>query len=173
MNLRTVFSRKNAVAFTAVMALTGTIFSCQSSEKKGSESQKEAQTETAETETKAAPKKASEENSTVTTVYYFHTTMRCRSCNLIEEFTKKSLKENFPEQIKSGRLVIKTINIDKEENKHFVKDYKLHTKSVIVSDTKGDEEKRWKNLDQVWMLLRDQNKFNEYIRTEVGNYLKG
>ncbi|MFW6245013.1 MAG: nitrophenyl compound nitroreductase subunit ArsF family protein [Fibrobacterota bacterium] len=151
-----------------LFALTAVFTVCQSSEASSGEKSTpatEASTQKASTKEKVGDK--------VITVYYFHTTKRCHSCNLIEEFTKKAVEENFAEQIKNGRVVVKAVNIDKEENKHFIKDYKLYTKSVIVSEGSEGKELRWKNLDQVWMLLRDQNKFGEYIETEIGNYLKG
>lgn len=176
MSIRAIINKKNAVAFLSVIALTGVFVSCQASEKQDSKKTQPAKTTAAESEPKASEQKVSEKSTNenaVVTVYYFHTTMRCHSCNLIEEFTKKAVQENFAEQIKSGRVVVKAVNIDEEQNKHFVKDYKLYTKSVIVSEGSDGKELRWKNLDQVWMLLRDQNKFGEYIRTEVGNYLKG
>ncbi len=176
MNLGSIFNKKKAVAFFAVIALTGVVVSCQSSEKQGSKKPQPTKAATADTVSKATAQNVSDKSTnenTVTTIYYFYTTMRCRSCVLIEEYTKAAVEKNFTQQIKDGRILIKTLNIDEEQNKHFIQDYKLYTKSVIVSDGRDGKELRWKNLEQVWMLLKDQNKFEDYIKTEVESYLKG
>jgi hypothetical protein len=104
-------------------------------------------------------------------VYYFMTSARCFSCHYIEEKTRAAINETFAEQLKSGRLVIKTINIEVSPNEHFVNDYKLYTKSVILSDTKSGKEVNWKNLDKVWQLIGNDQGFKEYIVKEVKTVL--
>jgi hypothetical protein len=37
----------------------------------------------------------------------------------------------------------------------------------------NDEPKEWKNLEQVWSLVRDEGKFKEYVEREAQNYLEG
>ena len=100
-------------------------------------------------------------------VYYFHTNFRCRSCTMIENLTKQAVNTGFTDQLKTGRIEIKVINIEEPENEHYVQDYKLYTKSVILSDRTDGKEQNWKNLDKVWTLLGDENKFIDYIQTEV------
>jgi hypothetical protein len=104
-------------------------------------------------------------------VYYFRTTYRCPSCHYIEETTQATLKESFAEQLKSGRIVFKMLNVEESGNEHFTDDYKLYTKSVVLSDRKGAKETRWKNLDQVWQLIHNDDGFREYIKKEVNAYL--
>lgn len=106
-------------------------------------------------------------------VYYFCTNFRCGSCKYIEQNTEAALKEAFAGELASGRIVFKMLNIEEDTNKHFVDDYKLATKSVVVSELKGGTQTRWKNLEQVWQLLRDDKKFHEYIIKEVNAYLAG
>ncbi len=62
-----------------------------------------------------------------------------------------------------------SVDVDREENKHYIGDFQLYSKSVIVADYDGekpDKEKllRWKNLEDVWKLLRDKPKFLKYIQ---------
>lgn len=104
-------------------------------------------------------------------VYYFHTTFRCPSCNYIEQTTEAAIKETFADELASGRMVFKSINIEEKGNEHFAKDYTLYTKSVIVSDMVNGEQTRWKNLEKVWQLIRKDDDFRAYIITEVKAYL--
>ncbi len=107
-----------------------------------------------------------------TIVYYFMTTYRCRSCNFIENTTKAAIEQNFADQIKNGSMVFKTINVDENQNKHFVNKYGLYTKTVVVSSVKNGEELKWKNLDQIWNLIGQDESFKVYIANEIKAFLK-
>lgn len=64
------------------------------------------------------------------------------------------------------------INIDKPENKHFVKVYQLYTRSLLISYTENGKQTRWKNLEKVWQLLRNKAAFMKYVQEEVRAYLE-
>jgi hypothetical protein len=59
-----------------------------------------------------------------------------------------------------------------EENKHFINDYKLVTKSIIVSINDNGKEVKWKNLPYIWTTIKKKAKFEEYILKEIQEYLK-
>jgi len=105
--------------------------------------------------------------------YYFITNVRCSSCMSIERLTGEAIKDNFVGEIDSGRLQFRVLNIDKPGNYHFVKDYKLYTKAVILSEIRDGKELRWKNLDRVWMLLRNEGKFKKYVQDETSAFMDG
>ena len=103
--------------------------------------------------------------------YYFHGNVRCVSCKKIEAYTDEAIHNGFAGQLDGGQLEWRVVNIDEPENKHFIEDYQLYTKSVILSDMVDGKEARWKNLDKVWKLLGDKDAFMAYINEEVGAYL--
>ena len=104
-------------------------------------------------------------------VYYFHGKFRCGTCKRIEQLTKEAVTESFANEIGTGLVEMKVINVDEKENRHFSKDYQLFTRSVVVSDIVNGKEKQWKNLRKVWELVRNEEAFKEYIRTEIKAYL--
>ena len=104
-------------------------------------------------------------------VYYFLTNVRCSSCYKIEQYTKEAVEKYFNDELKSGMLVFKPINIEKKENQHFIKDYQLYSKAVVISMVNGGREIKYKNLTKVWQYLRDKQKFYDYIKTETSKYL--
>jgi len=105
-------------------------------------------------------------------VYYLHTTTRCPSCMKIESYTAAAVTgARFSEALAKKRLVFKVLNTDEPEHAHFVKEYALVTKSVVVSEVVKGKEVRWKNLDKVWDLLGDEAAFRAYIETEVAAFL--
>ncbi len=105
-------------------------------------------------------------------VTYFHATARCASCLNIEDLTNATMTMRFAGPIAEKRIVWRLVNVDEPEHAHFVKDYGLFTKSVVVSEVKAGKEVRWKNLEQVWPLLRDPEGFQAYVEREVRAWLE-
>ena len=104
-------------------------------------------------------------------VYYFHGNVRCPSCRKIEQYTKEAVEQYFNDELKSSKLIFKLINIEEKENKHFVKDYQLYTKSVVLSLVTDGKEVKYSNLTNIWNYLRNKQKFYDYIKDEVTEYL--
>ena len=103
-------------------------------------------------------------------VYYFHGKFRCHTCKRIEQLTRKAVREFFEDEMGTGEVKLKIINVEEKENRHFTKNYKLFTRSVVISDIVNGKEKQWKNLQKVWELIYDEKAFKEYIRSEVKAY---
>lgn len=105
-------------------------------------------------------------------VYYFHTNFRCASCHKIEEYTADTINTNFTDSLNSGKLKYQIINVEEKGNEHFVKDYRLYTKSVVLSLVMEGREIKSKNLDKVWQYLGNKDKFMEYVKNETESLLK-
>ncbi|MDD4556526.1 MAG: nitrophenyl compound nitroreductase subunit ArsF family protein [Alphaproteobacteria bacterium] len=98
-------------------------------------------------------------------VYYFHSNVRCVTCNKMEAFTKEAVEANFKD---NKNIVFKAVNTDEPANKHFLKDYSLYTKSVVLADEQGN----WKNLDKIWSLVRNEADFKAYIVDGINDFTK-
>jgi hypothetical protein len=103
--------------------------------------------------------------------YYFHTTQRCASCRAIEAYSREAIEIAFAEELEAGRIVWTPVNIDVKGNEHFVKDYALYTKSLVLVDEKRGKPARWKHLEKVWQYLGDKPKFLRYVQDETRAYL--
>jgi hypothetical protein len=104
-------------------------------------------------------------------VYYFHGSYRCRTCKQIERLTKEAVFGFFDDELNKGLIEFKVINIEEPNNKHFVKNYRLFTKSVVVSDIVKGKENQWKILQKVWELVYNEEAFKGYVRNEIKAYL--
>lgn len=104
-------------------------------------------------------------------VYYFMTTTRCPSCYKIENYTYSCIVDKFSEELSSGKMEWKMVNVDEKENAHFIKDYELFTKSVVLSKQVDGKEVKWVKLDKVWNLLNDQKEFYDYIESEIKKFM--
>jgi hypothetical protein len=106
-------------------------------------------------------------------VYYFRTTGRCHSCIQMEKMTKETIEQDFAKEVKSGLVEFRSVDVETPQNKHYIKDYSLYTKSVIISEVKNGKEVRWKNLDQIWRKLGREYEFRLYITQEVRTFMQG
>ncbi len=104
--------------------------------------------------------------------YYFHGNFRCFNCYRIEQYSKEAIEQYFKDELDSGKLVFKIINIEEKGNEHFIKDYQLYTKSLIISLVKNGKEVKFDNLVKVWEFLGNKQKFYDYVKDEITQYLK-
>lgn len=105
--------------------------------------------------------------------YYFRTDVRCPSCIKIESWTDKAITTNFADELEDGSLVWETINTDEPGNEHYIEDYELYTKQVILAEFEHGKLLRYNDLAKVWDLLGDQEVFGEYIVSEVERFMAG
>ncbi len=103
--------------------------------------------------------------------YYFHSTRRCVSCRKLEAYSREAIETGFAEALESGELELLILNTDETEYKHFLDDYQLYTKSLVLSKIEDGEETEWKNLDKAWRLLGNKKGFIKYVQTEVQTFL--
>jgi frataxin-like iron-binding protein CyaY len=107
----------------------------------------------------------------MTRLTYFSSDVRCYTCVRIEEITRRTVERHFAPEIANGRVAFQVINLDRPGNAHYVRDYRLISKTVIVSDHAAGEEVRWENLQQVWIKQRDEREFETYLIDAVRRHL--
>lgn len=106
-------------------------------------------------------------------VYYFHGSSRCPVCHRLEKYSKEAVETNFKDALASGKLEFKVVNIDDKGNEHFVNDYQLYTKSLVISLTENGKELKSKNLTRIWDYAGNKQKFFDYVTNEINGFLKG
>ncbi|RKY30472.1 MAG: hypothetical protein DRP74_07015 [Candidatus Omnitrophota bacterium] len=104
--------------------------------------------------------------------YYFHGSFRCFTCTNMEKYSREAIEANFKDDLASGRLEFKAINVEERGNEHFVEDYKLYTKSLILSLIKDGKEVKSKNLDKIWQFARNKQKSIDYVNGEINAFMK-
>jgi len=105
-------------------------------------------------------------------VYYFHGNLRCSTCRTIEAYSEEAIKEGFADELASGRLDWRVVNTDEPDNKHFVQDFELVTRSLVLVEYRDDKVSRHENLQQVWQLVRDKERFLDYVRASTREFLR-
>jgi hypothetical protein len=117
------------------------------------------------------PTEVKSQNSKVI-AYYFHGNFRCTTCRNIEEYSHDAIQEYFAKEIGNGSLEFRPVNVEEPGNKHFIQDYQLVTKSLVLSLVSDGRETKSKNLADVWKLVRDKEKFFQYVKDEIEKFLK-
>ena len=105
-------------------------------------------------------------------VYYFHGDVRCPTCHKLESYAKQALETYFSRELAAGRILWQVVNVDRAENSHFVEDYKLVTKAVILSQETNGKETRSQNLDQIWQKVGDKDEYLQYIKDSIHKFLE-
>ena len=110
--------------------------------------------------------------STQVIAYYFYGSFRCPTCHNLERYAKEAIENNFKSQLDKKVLVFKAVNVEEKGNEHFVNDYQLYTKSLVLSLVENGKELKYKNLEKIWEYVRNKEKYTNYIKSEVDAFLK-
>ncbi len=105
-------------------------------------------------------------------VYYFHGSMRCMTCRRIEAYAREAVESTFGEELAAGRIVWREVDVEAPGNGHFVTDFELSTRSVVVARYRDGECKDWKRLDEIWQLVGNKDAFLGLVRAETGAMLE-
>lgn len=120
----------------------------------------------------AAPVRAGETEAVSTyTVTYFFSEPRCKTCRTIETLTAETVRDTFKAELDTGKLQWKMVDTDKKENRHYITDFKLFTKSVVVAEIRNGEVQRFQVLQKVWELVHSPEKFRAYVSDSVRTFM--
>jgi hypothetical protein len=127
----------------------------------------------AKAEAKAAsprvPKKA---ERPVVIARYCHGQARCSNCIKIEQYSREAIETGLRKALDSGRLRFEVVNVEEPANRHYVQDYGLYTKSLVLIAEAGGKEVRHKVLNGVWDHLSDKAAFMTYVKSETESFLR-
>ena len=90
----------------------------------------------------------------------------------MESYSLETVTKYFKKEIESGKVNFKAIDLEEKNNEHYVNDYKLYTKTLIISVTKNGKEIQYKNLDKIWEYARNKEKFTNYVKNSINESLK-
>jgi hypothetical protein len=105
-------------------------------------------------------------------VYYFHGHKRCFTCRSIEAYAAEAIETGFPEEFRSGQLVWNVVNVEEPGNEHYMEDYELTNKTVVLVEIRNGEETRWEQLNKVWQLALDKPAFVEYVQASTRDFME-
>ncbi|PIS14348.1 hypothetical protein COT64_03120 [Candidatus Shapirobacteria bacterium CG09_land_8_20_14_0_10_39_12] len=103
-------------------------------------------------------------------VVHFHATQQCWSCLTVGEYALKTIKEKFPEEYKSGKIVFRDINGELPANRDIVVKYQAGGSSLFVNAIKAGKDHIKEDID-VWRLVTDESQFINYFQNKLNKLL--
>jgi hypothetical protein len=99
---------------------------------------------------------------------YFHRTDRCVSCNNAEQYARDTLNTYFPDEVKSGKLSIQSIDYQKDTE--MAKKYNVNVQGLKLVEYRGGQE-TVKDVSEIWAYVRDKNAYMSYLRDVLNKEL--
>ncbi len=105
--------------------------------------------------------------------YYFHRTLRCHTCVMMEELVRGVLERDFANQLENGQLLWGAFDYELPENKDLVKAYGVGDgPALILSRCESGKECDWRELAQVWEMTADSTRLIAHIHKQVSRFLE-
>ncbi len=129
--------------------------------------------------TEASPRQATVDMTKVSNhansgvvVTYFSSNVRCASCLKLEKLSQETIHTRFAKELALKHVQFQVLNMDLPENQHFITDYALVSKTVVVAEYKDGKVQRWVNLQDVWLKLSNPTEFDAYLTHAIAAYLR-
>lgn len=106
--------------------------------------------------------------------YYLIGPKRCDTCRQLEAWTREAVEKNFATELKDGKMEFRIINTDEPQNAHWVKDFDMSFKTVVISQMKAGKVERWERFDDVWKYVKEnQAAYDAYLTDGINEFMKG
>ena len=103
-------------------------------------------------------------------VFHFNATQQCWSCITVGEYALKTIKEKFPEEFASGKIVYKDIDGELKENQEIVVKYQARGSSLFVNAIRDDKDDIAEDTT-VWRLVNSESQFISYFEGKLNTLL--
>jgi hypothetical protein len=103
-------------------------------------------------------------------IYYFYFTPRCKECYSLERSVKKILNEQYADQVKSGRIVFKMMDLTRPdpESKKIIQQLKVRRQLLLLIH--GDITQNL-TKDAFRYVDKQNNKFREMMQNAIDQCL--
>ncbi|MHB8895878.1 MAG: aromatic aminobenezylarsenical efflux permease ArsG family transporter [Candidatus Geothermincolia bacterium] len=105
-------------------------------------------------------------------VLYFHPRFRCVSCNNVERFAREVTRDEFAKEMKDGKLVFKSLEIEDPKNKELVRELGVTGSSLYVVASGGGKSEH-EEIRTVWLNWNNPAKCKDIITSELNSVLYG
>ena len=99
-------------------------------------------------------------------VYTFHATARCATCIAIGKLSKETVEEYYQDELKSGKIEVREINIDLLENKELAKKFQASGSSLKINAIYEGQDHISEDVN-VWRLTSDETQFKNYLKNKI------
>lgn len=101
----------------------------------------------------------------------FYGTHRCITCKAIEANAQYTVETFFKEELKAGRVIFKTVNVDAPENYEIAELYEVTGTALYLNVVKGGQETHIDLTEQAFENGRDKAVFSDELKFFIENEL--
>jgi len=105
-------------------------------------------------------------------VVYFHRTQRCYSCIYAEDGIRYTVETYFADELASGKVTFKVINVQDKENADIVKKYGASYLTLFVNTVRGGTD-HIEEVTDIWFLIGNDEEFTEVVKNKIEKSLEG
>ena len=105
-------------------------------------------------------------------VVYFHRTQRCYSCQYVEAGARYTVETYFKDELATGKVTFKVVNLQDKENAAIVKKYRAFTSSLFINTIK-DGSDHIKEATDIYLLIGKDDAFVKALKSKIERSLRG
>ena len=103
-----------------------------------------------------------------------HATIRCPTCLTMERLTRELLESDFPDMVKTGKIIFREVDYEHVESNDFSNEYKIATAAVVLVNIRDGKTVAGVNLvDQAWKYFTDGPAFKTMLKGNIEAMLQG
>ena len=103
-------------------------------------------------------------------VFMFHATSRCATCIAIGQLTGATINEYFSDEIASGKIEFREVNVDLSENKELAEKFQASGSSLKINAIYDNKDHISEDVT-VWRLASNDVQFKNYLKDKLDNIL--
>jgi len=105
-------------------------------------------------------------------VVYFHRPSRCSSCLHVEAATRFTLETYYQDELASGRIVFKVVNLGDAVDAGVIEQYGASTSSLFMNAVR-DGVYDIEEVYEVWFLLDNDEELVRFVASKIDEHLSG
>ena len=103
-------------------------------------------------------------------VFLFHATQRCTTCIAIGRLAGATVNEYFQNELQSGKIEFREINIDLPENKELAQKFQASGSALFINVIYDGQDHISEDAT-VWRLATNETQFKSYLKDKIDNLL--
>ena len=103
-------------------------------------------------------------------VFLFHATQRCTTCIAIGKLAGATVNEYFQNELQSGKIEFREINIDLPENKELAQKFQASGSALFINAIYDGQDHISEDAT-VWRLTTNEAQFKSYLKTKIDTLL--
>lgn len=103
---------------------------------------------------------------------YFYRTPRCYACTYAEAGIHYTVETYFADELASGKVIFKAVNVGDKENATIVKKYGAFTSSLFINTIRAGTD-HIEEVTDIWFVLGNDEAFVEVVKSKIEKSLKG